>query len=34
MAETVFAEQQVNEFIYDLNSSKPMPGGGSAAALC
>ncbi len=32
--EIVFSEQSVKDFIYDLNSAKPMPGGGSAAALC
>ena len=31
---TVFADQPIREFVQDLNSTKPMPGGGSAAALC
>ena len=30
----VFAKQQIEEFVKDLNSVKPMPGGGSAAAVC
>lgn len=29
-----FAKQQIEEFVNDLNSTKPMPGGGSAAAIC
>ena len=29
-----FAKQSIEEFIQDLNSTKPMPGGGSAAAVC
>ena len=29
-----FAKQSVEEFVRDLNSTKPMPGGGSAAATC
>ena len=29
-----FAKQSVEEFVRDLNSTKPMPGGGSAAAIC
>ena len=29
-----FAKQQIETFVQDLNSSKPMPGGGSAAAVC
>ena len=32
--ETVFAKQQIESFVQDLNSAKPMPGGGSAAAVC
>ena len=32
--DTVFAKQQIESFIQDLNSVKPMPGGGSAAAVC
>ncbi len=28
-----FADQQFRNFVYDLNSSKPSPGGGSAAAF-
>ena len=32
--ETVFAKQQIESFVRDLNSAKPMPGGGSAAAIC
>ena len=32
--ETVFAKQQIESFVQDLNSAKPMPGGGSAAAIC
>lgn len=32
--ETVFAKQQIESFVRDLNSAKPMPGGGSAAAVC
>lgn len=30
----VFAKQQIEKFVKDLNSAKPMPGGGSAAAVC
>ena len=30
----VFAKQQIESFVQDLNSTKPMPGGGSAAAVC
>ena len=29
-----FAEQSIESFVADLNSAKPMPGGGSAAAIC
>ena len=29
-----FAKQSIEEFVQDLNSTKPMPGGGSAAAIC
>ena len=29
-----FAKQSIESFIQDLNSTKPMPGGGSAAAIC
>ena len=29
-----FAKQQIESFVQDLNSAKPMPGGGSAAAIC
>ena len=29
-----FAKQSVEEFVRDLKSTKPMPGGGSAAAIC
>lgn len=32
--ETEFAKQSIKAFIQDLNSTKPMPGGGSAAAIC
>ena len=32
--DTVFAKQQIEAFVQDLNSAKPMPGGGSAAAIC
>jgi formiminotetrahydrofolate cyclodeaminase len=32
--DTVFAKQQIESFVQDLNSAKPMPGGGSAAAVC
>lgn len=32
--DTVFAKQQIDAFVQDLNSAKPMPGGGSAAAIC
>ena len=32
--DTVFAKQQIESFVQDLNSAKPMPGGGSAAASC
>ena len=32
--ETDFAKQQIEAFVQDLNSTKPMPGGGSAAAIC
>ena len=32
--DTVFAKQQIESFVQDLNSTKPMPGGGSAAAVC
>ena len=32
--ETIFADQPIREFVQDLNSAKPMPGGGSAAAVC
>lgn len=32
--DTVFAKQQIEAFVEDLNSTKPMPGGGSAAAIC
>ena len=28
-----FADQQFRNFVYDLKSSKPSPGGGSAAAF-
>jgi formiminotetrahydrofolate cyclodeaminase len=31
---TEFAKQQIEAFVQDLNSTKPMPGGGSAAAIC
>ena len=31
---TIFAGQPVKDFVQDLNSAKPMPGGGSAAAVC
>ena len=31
--DTVFAKQQIESFVQDLNSAKPMPGGGSAAAI-
>ena len=30
----MFAKQQIESFVQDLNSAKPMPGGGSAAAIC
>jgi len=29
-----FAKQSIESFVQDLNSAKPMPGGGSAAAVC
>ena len=29
-----FAKQSIESFVQDLNSAKPMPGGGSAAAIC
>ena len=29
-----FAKQTIKSFVEDLNSTKPMPGGGSAAAIC
>ena len=29
-----FAKQSIESFVQDLNSTKPMPGGGSAAAIC
>ena len=32
--DAVFAKQSIEEFVEDLNSTKPMPGGGSAAAVC
>ena len=32
--DTIFANQQIESFVKDLNSAKPMPGGGSAAAVC
>ena len=32
--ETEFAKQSIEAFVQDLNSTKPMPGGGSAAAIC
>ncbi len=32
--DTIFAKQSIESFIADLNSTKPMPGGGSAAAIC
>ena len=32
--DTVFATQSIEAFVKDLNSAKPMPGGGSAAAIC
>ena len=32
--DTLFAKQQIESFVQDLNSTKPMPGGGSAAAVC
>ena len=32
--DTVFAKQTIEAFVEDLNSTKPMPGGGSAAAIC
>ena len=32
--DTVFAKQTIESFVADLNSTKPMPGGGSAAAIC
>ena len=32
--DTVFAKQQIESFVQDLNSAKPMPGGGIAAAVC
>ena len=32
--DTVFGKQQIESFVQDLNSAKPMPGGGSAAAIC
>ena len=32
--DTVFAQQSIEAFVQDLNSTKPMPGGGSAAAVC
>ena len=32
--DTVFAKQTIESFVDDLNSTKPMPGGGSAAAIC
>ena len=32
--DTMFAKQQIESFVQDLNSAKPMPGGGSAAAVC
>ena len=30
----IYAQQSIEKFINDLNSTKPMPGGGSAAAVC
>ena len=32
--DTEFAKQTIESFVDDLNSAKPMPGGGSAAAVC
>lgn len=32
--ETEFAKQSIETFVQDLNSTKPMPGGGSSAAIC
>ena len=32
--DAVFATQSIEAFVKDLNSAKPMPGGGSAAAVC
>ena len=32
--DTIFAKQSIEAFVDDLNSTKPMPGGGSAAAIC
>ena len=32
--EMEFAKQSIESFVQDLNSTKPMPGGGSAAAVC
>ena len=32
--DTAFAKQQIESFVQNLNSAKPMPGGGSAAAIC
>ena len=32
--DTIFAKQSIESFVQDLNSTKPMPGGGSAAAIC
>lgn len=32
--DTIFAKQSIEAFVEDLNSTTPMPGGGSAAAIC
>ena len=32
--DTVFAKQKIESFVQNINSAKPMPGGGSAAAIC
>ena len=32
--EMEFAKQSIESFVQDLNSTKPMPGGGSAASVC
>ena len=32
--DTIFAKQSIESFVDDLNSAKPMPGGGCAAAIC